>query len=169
MDLPTGPAHEEPLPLGALGCGWQRGQSRLYSTISHSSLASARFGREEEEEASPPSGLNPGGVYGPQWAPLGTTQHPPIVCEGDKLMPQGTGNWRGGSPKPGTWWAVGTSQVGTLWTSTTPDWAPIRPPSPGKLGHWQPEPYPSGAGPPEDGGVGEGGWEEAQGRSPGAS
>lgn len=56
----------------AQGCGKQRGQSRLYSTISHSSLASARFGREKKEEVSSPSGLSPGGVYGPQWAPSGT-------------------------------------------------------------------------------------------------
>lgn len=56
----------------------------------------------------------------------------------------------------------------TLWTSTTPAWAPIRTLSPGKPGHWQPEPHASEAEPPEDSGVGERGWEEAQGRSPGA-
>lgn len=65
-----------------------------------------------------------------RWAPSGTTQPSPVVCEGDKLLPWGTGSWRGGSPKPGTWWAVGTSQVGTLCGRPPPQPGHLSEPSP---------------------------------------
>ena len=77
---------------GPWGSGWQthlpwaegkqKGQSRLYSTISTAALLPAYFGKEKKEEVALPLGLTQekGESPGPQWAPLGAPQPHSTVC-----------------------------------------------------------------------------------------
>lgn len=91
LDPHWGPVHEGPLAPGASGIpggrpacsglGEQRGQSRLYSTISHGSLASCLLQGGKEGRITSIHRVEPRIGGGPrlQWAPLGDPQSCPIV------------------------------------------------------------------------------------------
>lgn len=160
---------------GPWGSGWQtrlpwaegkqRGPSRLYSTISTAALPPAYFGKEKEEVFLPLRLSRGEGVSKATMGSSGGSTATSQSARGDELLaplhsvspPSALWDreWRGGTPEPGAWWAVGTHQpphlpgaAGTL--------------AAGARGRW-------GSETPENRGVGEGGWEEAQGRSPSGS
>ena len=121
-----------PLPQGPQGF---RAVGRLYSTISHGSLASYLL----QGGKSPPStGLNPRSGAAPGYSGLlwGSTVPSHSLREDELLAttpphqcPWGKESWEGGTPK--AWWACAPGHL-QPWPEH-----PLPPLFPGKLGHWQ--------------------------------
>lgn len=142
-----GPAHEKPLPQGpqgfwvadplAQGCREAEGQSRLYSTMSHSSLASCLLWE----------GQGGGGVSALRTKPRrrglqptagssgGSTAPSHSLCEGANCWPLPPSSaLRNRAPER----KKRPSLVGPcLWTSTTQPGHPSAPSPLGKPGYWQ--------------------------------